>query len=992
MPAEASYSLASIQPSFNPFPGLRPFEEDEDHLFFGREKQIDELLARLRTTRFVAVVGTSGSGKSSLVRSGLIPSLYSGFMAGAGSAWRVAVFRPGGDPISQMAAALSSPNLLGRTGELADVSRVLIESTLRRGTLGLVEAVREARVPPGENVLIVIDQFEELFRFRNSIEGTRARDEAAALVKLLLEAAGQQDVPIYLVLTMRSDFLGDCMQYAGLPEAVTAGQYLVPRMSRDELRSAITGPVAVARGAIAPRLVVRLLNDVSDDPDQLPVLQHALMRTWDYWAQHRNASRPGDASESMDIADYEAIGTMRHALSLHAEEAYAEAESEERKRTVERAFKALTDTFSDPRGIRRPTSVRDLSAICETEEQDLIEVIELFRRPGRCFLMPPAAIPLESESIVDISHESVMRCWDRLIGWAEEERASASRYVRLSRAAAWCEEGTGELWRGPTLEMGIQWLKLQHPNAAWAGRYDPSFERAMDFLERSRAERDHLADEQRLLAAQREVDRRRALRRTRLVAVALGVLLVVAAVSFVLAYNARKSAERSLNDVIQAVNTMLQLAGSDSRTAADIPQVEAIRKQLADTARKTLLPIVEHRKNTEDLQVSMAQAHVRLGDINRILQNSDDAIKEYQTAIAQLDPLVRAHPDQPRYRQQLANAYNWLGESERLLADRRQDAVKAYESAIMLQEALGQAYPANLDYRRDLARAHYNRGIAQFYGGHAQEAEADYQAAIGILQQMLDKPEYRQDLARVYNDLALLLTARKEAQKAAGYFGQAIAINEALAKQDPGNRDYALDLADFYQNLGILLRDQKQFMEAETNNGKAISLYENLARPAPAFTAKLAYAHTLRGRIVASRGDQAGAAKEYQTAIDTFAKMEAGGGDDLPADFHLQYGDSLLYLGSLWYSEGHSERAVPLLAQAATNHAAARSGNLSYDYYLLTQAYLDQGSADEAKDAFAKLSESLKLLPVADRKSYEGTVKDFEKRIERLTSRRGRRN
>ena len=113
-------------------------------------------------------------------------------------------------------------------------------------------------------------------------------------MKLLLEATSQQDVPIYVVITMRSDFIGDCMEYHGLPEAINASQYLVPRMTRDELRAAITGPVAVGGGEIAPRLVLRLLNDVGDDQDQLPVLQHALMRTWDYWAgepRRRRADR-----------------------------------------------------------------------------------------------------------------------------------------------------------------------------------------------------------------------------------------------------------------------------------------------------------------------------------------------------------------------------------------------------------------------------------------------------------------------------------------------------------------------------------------------------------------------------------------------------------------------------------------------------------------------------------------------------------------------------
>src|SRR5204862_7818925 len=140
---------------------------------------------------------------------------------------------------------------------------------------------RFTRVPTQDNVLVLVDQFEELFRFRRSRPTANARDEAVAFVKLLLEAAGQADVPIYIVLTMRSDFIVDCMDYPGLPEAVNEGQYLVPRMTRDELRLAITGPVAVAGGTIAPRLVLRLLNDVGDDQDQLPLLLHELLRTWE---------------------------------------------------------------------------------------------------------------------------------------------------------------------------------------------------------------------------------------------------------------------------------------------------------------------------------------------------------------------------------------------------------------------------------------------------------------------------------------------------------------------------------------------------------------------------------------------------------------------------------------------------------------------------------------------------------------------------------------
>src|SRR5438128_5042161 len=140
---------------FTPFPGLRPFEADEDYLFFGREKEIDELLSRLRETLFLPVVGASGSGKSSIVRCGLIPSLHSGSMVGAGSSWRVALLRPGEGPIGHLAASLSAPEVLGTDEALSAMGQVLIDATLRRSTLGLAEAVRQARVPAHDNLVVV---------------------------------------------------------------------------------------------------------------------------------------------------------------------------------------------------------------------------------------------------------------------------------------------------------------------------------------------------------------------------------------------------------------------------------------------------------------------------------------------------------------------------------------------------------------------------------------------------------------------------------------------------------------------------------------------------------------------------------------------------------------------------------------------------------------------------------------------------------------------
>lgn len=567
--------IAQAEPlaRIHPFPGLRPFEPDEDHLFFGRERQIDELLRRLRTTRFLAILGTSGCGKSSLVRSGLIPSLYGGAMSRAGSSWRIAILRPGEDPIGNLATALDAPEALGRAAGGDDLSRGLLETTLRASNLGLVEGVRQARIPPRDNVLVLVDQFEELFRFKKS-RREQGRDEAVAFVKLLLEASRHREVPVYIALTMRSDFIGNCLELPELPEAVNEGLYLVPRMTRDELRSAITGPVAVGGAAIAPRLVSRLLNDVGDDPDQLPILQHALMRTWDRWEEDH---APG---EPLDLRHYEAIGTMREALSRHAEEALGELD-ERGRALAETLFRALTEIGGDGKGTRRPARLAEVSSLAGGGADEVAAVAERFRRPGRSFLMPPAGVELRPDSVLDLSHESLMRIWGRLRRWAEEEEQSAQVYLGLARAAARHESGASALWRDPELQTALNWRRRQRPTEAWAARYDPSFERAMRFLDASAAERDREI-------AEREERRRRKLRRARaLTAVFAAVALALSALG-AFAFSQKAKAEAALRRVSQQNREIQEKNASLEREKrrADAQRREALRqKTVADRER-----------------------------------------------------------------------------------------------------------------------------------------------------------------------------------------------------------------------------------------------------------------------------------------------------------------------------------------------------------------------------------------------------------------------
>jgi tetratricopeptide (TPR) repeat protein len=630
----------------NPFPGLRPFETGEYRLFFGREGQSDELIVRLGRARFLAVVGTSGSGKSSLVRAGLLPALRGGMMAGAGAGWRIAVMRPGGDPVGNFARALAERGVLDEAGGGLPPAeaKAVIEATLRAGSLGLVEAVRHARIGAQEKLLVIVDQFEELFRFRAARAASNTGDDAAAFVKLLLEAASRREQNIYVALTMRSDFLGDCSQFQGLPEAINEGQYLIPRMNRDERRSAIKGPVGVARGKMSEPLVNRLLNDVGDNPDQLPILQHALMRTWDYWKANRRAGEP------LGLEDYEAIGTMENALSRHADEAFEELHDGRSRKIAELLFKALTERGSDNREIRRPTRLSEVCAITGASAEEVAAVVEVFRKEGRSFLMPPAEVTLTHDTVLDISHESLIRNWVRLKGWVSDEAQSVRVYKRVAEAAVLNRKGEEGLLQEPGLSLALDWREKSKPNAAWGRRYHPEFDTAVAYLEESReAHEATLAEIERRKQEETERARReleqtlafaeqqaRSARRLRWAAAAMALLFVLSLGGGVYAFAMKQFAQSSYESAVKATDEAVR---ARARAEDEKLRAEGLARSLS--AQKDEL-VIAQAESDKQAKLALDRAKEAEDSKKKALAAQDNAEKAEEAARSDRDKAKQA--------------------------------------------------------------------------------------------------------------------------------------------------------------------------------------------------------------------------------------------------------------------------------------------------------------------------------------------------------------
>jgi len=519
----------------NPFPGLRPFEAKDSTLFFGRDDQIGEALDRMLRQRLLAVVGVSGCGKSSLVGAGMVPALEMGLAGDPNQRWRVATMRPGDGPLRELGRCLGFGG-----GALAE------------RTYGLLEAVA-TYLPAGENLLLVVDQFEEIFPFRDRRLREGAGSEADLFVSYLLRAAQDQTGRVYVLLTMRSDYLGECAKFHGLPEALNDGQYLVPRMTRPQLQEAIEGPLKAAGVEMHPALVQDLLNQCDEEPDNLPLLQHLLRRMFEQWEAD---GRQGPIAAAMA----EKVGGLAEALDRDAETVYS-ALSTEQQRVAEALFRRVTesrhaDREDEDRPVRRPQTVTDLARLVGVPEADLCGIVQRFEERGLLSVRKT-----DCGDKVDLPHECMCLKWQRLKDWIRAEAEDAKKLRFLLDAV-----GKSYL-TGLALSEALEWQKNGRLDTAWGLRYLSGEQ--MSGVVAWVAESQRLVEDAAAAERRRQEEKRRQAeersRRARLTALFLGVAFLMAIAFGVYAYHLKGEAEKQR---AEAENQALSATSGRLATAA----------------------------------------------------------------------------------------------------------------------------------------------------------------------------------------------------------------------------------------------------------------------------------------------------------------------------------------------------------------------------------------------------------------------------------------
>jgi WD40 repeat protein/DNA-binding SARP family transcriptional activator len=529
-----------------PYKGLQYFDQADADLFFGRELLTAKLVGYLGPTRgdrFLAVVGASGSGKSSIVRAGLIPALKrskplaDGTLPPAGCAeWPVHVITPTVHPLEALAVSLT------RDAESVTATITLMDN-LARDPRSLHLHVRRLLSQPSNSLLLLVDQFEELFTL------CRSEAERQAFVDNLM-AAVETDGPTVVVIALRADFYAHCGQFASLRQALERRQVYIGPMSAEELRRAVTGPAEQGGWSFEPGLVEFLLQEVGDEPGALPLLSHALLETW----QRRRG-------RTLTFSGYSESGGVRGAIAQTAERVLQALEPEQQA-IARNTFLRLTELGEGTQETRRRVKLAEL--VSRLEDAPTVEAV--------LQTLADARLVTTSEDAVEVAHEVLIREWPTLRGWLEEGREGLRIHRHLTETAQEWEHLSrepGELYRGARLAMASEWA------AEHADELNPLerefLEASQELARREEAQRE--AQRQRELeAAQRvaEAERRRAeeqaraTRRLKLGALLLAGVSVIAIVLAVIASGARSTARQERDNAQReaAVNHSLALASS----------------------------------------------------------------------------------------------------------------------------------------------------------------------------------------------------------------------------------------------------------------------------------------------------------------------------------------------------------------------------------------------------------------------------------------------
>ncbi|MCM0042073.1 MAG: hypothetical protein NBV61_04825 [Algoriphagus sp.] len=655
----------------------------------GRHRQVFDLLSLFQSSQLVGLIGENGSGKTTLIKQGLLPELTKGFLGIAGRKWKSVTIRPGITPLENLSAGIAQLGIDQSKAKLED--EVFLTESMRLTSEGLKnECLKKFSQKSGYNALLVIDNFEDLFQFREVAPNVNEWDETVkSFIQNIRKCASYSTIPVYFLIVLRAEYMSRLFEYRHFYEMLSSSQYNLPQFRKAEFSEVINSILLSSQKTIHKDGVDYLYNQFGKDLKNLTLLKLFL----------------NEAIEAVNSTNRKEIG-LEDLLQISSESLYEckldsfyNSCGESEKKLIEKLFKQTT-VVPDGSKLRKPIRVDhflqvtgstflELSPLLQSIQHSfhfLVDVILPFQE--RLDVKDHSL--LSGSAVIEIKSEHFIPLWPRLVEWIKEEKESQDLYKGLSEKATLFDKGLTDYLRPPDLDLALEWYELQKPDELWSKQFDDNHHRTISYLLTSKVK---FQDE----ILKKEQDQKEKIKRLRrvgiygllgglVILIVIGVFAVDAKRQEAVAQQEREKAEKETEKARlekQRADLLYQEATKATEVALANEQLALSEKVRAD----------EEKERANNARNEAEQQRIKIQETNKELNQKE---KELSKTVGDLK-VSDAAKEIATKKAENAREYQEILNS--ILSLRNQVQKKDYQ-ADELKELLGQVKNAYGNYRK----------------------------------------------------------------------------------------------------------------------------------------------------------------------------------------------------------------------------------------------------------------------------------------------------
>jgi energy-coupling factor transporter ATP-binding protein EcfA2 len=579
--------------NLNPFVGLKPYTKETSNFYFGREQEVENLLGVLQKNKLVTLSGASGTGKTSLINAGLIPRLKKGFVGQAGKDWSITSFRPGIEPLLNLSHALTASTVLKVDLKSNTTDRKYYSEIISNfGSLGIVEVYKRSEIFGKKNLLIIIDQLEDLYKYNKYFNHT-STEEDNTLMDLIYRTVTINNTAIYFLICIETSYLTKLTSYNKLQEIISKSQYSIQNIDHSGIHQIVKNTFYKKNIQFNHKVIDLVIDTLKEEIIYLPNLQLLLYKLYEKFVVN------GVDNLTINLEDVEAMGGVKYSIANDFETIYTSSAKEE-QRTISLFFKAIASPqnasntqYESISNISEYTSISriELSNKIRFLKKTFNELFDVFE-PSITGILASAKKPYDSKNIISLKYIKFLN-WKRHDVWLNEEENNYKNFKAFSEDAIRKSNNEVDFLKTPELENAIEWRDNPTNNKNWAKKYNLDFDKTLNFINKSEQD-DNRIKKQKSDQLDREKRRNKYVRNTAILSAVIFLFLTGFGLN-----QADKAIKAKGEEKIERIKAVAATKKADSLTNE---AVEDKRKAIALTeiAKKAQEKAEDERKKADN--------------------------------------------------------------------------------------------------------------------------------------------------------------------------------------------------------------------------------------------------------------------------------------------------------------------------------------------------------------------------------------------------------